>query len=60
MLNCHIGYENEPAKSLYIYIYVTRFGKTCIVHTSDFSHLEIHKYHRERHTDLKLSGVINE
>ena len=28
-------------------VYVTRFGKTCIVHTSDFAHLEIHKNHRE-------------
>ena len=24
-------------------IYVTRFGKTCIVHTSDFCHSRIHK-----------------
>ena len=24
-------------------LYVTGFGKTCIVHTSDFAHLEIHK-----------------
>ena len=23
--------------------YVTRFGKMCIVHTSDFAHLDIHK-----------------
>ena len=27
----------------YIRIYVTRFGKTCIVHTSDFSTLVTHK-----------------
>ena len=26
---------------------VTGFGKTCIVHTSDFAHLDIHKNHSE-------------
>ena len=26
-----------------------RFGKTCIVHTSDFAHLEIHNNHTEWH-----------
>ena len=41
-------------------IYVTGFGKTCIVHTSDFAHLEIHKNHREWYLDVKLSGTINE
>ena len=25
------------------YIYVTGFGKTCIVHTSDFAHSKVHK-----------------
>ena len=39
---------------------VTRFGKTCIVHTSDFDHLEIYKNHREWYTDLKLLGMIKE
>ena len=39
---------------------VTGFGKTCIVHTSDFSHLEIHKNHRERHTDFRGGkGVVD-
>ena len=37
---------------------VTRFGKTCIVHTSYFAHLEIHKNHREWYTALKLSMMI--
>ena len=41
-------------------INVTGFGKTCIVHTSDFAHLEIHKNHREWYTDLTLSGIIQE
>ena len=36
-------------------IYVTGFGKTCIVHTSNFAHLDNHKNHREWYTDLKLS-----
>ena len=41
-------------------LYVTGFGKTCIVHTSDFAHLEIDKSHREWHTDLKLSEMMKE
>ena len=52
---------------IYIYIYVDiyrdicdQFGKTCIVHTSDFANLEIPKSHREGFTDLKLSGMIKE
>ena len=40
--------------------FVTGFGKTCIVHTSDFAHLEIHKNHREWYLDVKLSGMIKE
>ena len=39
---------------------VTGFGKTCIVHTSDFEHLEIHKIHREWCTELKVSEKIKE
>ena len=39
---------------------MTGFGKTCIVHTSDFAHLEIHKSHRESYTDLKLSEMMKE
>ena len=35
---------------------MTRFGKTCIFHTSDFVHLEIHKNHKQWCKDLKLSG----
>ena len=43
-------------------MYVTRFGKMCIVHTSDhdFAHLEIHKNHRKWYTDVKLLGIIKE
>ena len=41
-------------------IYVSGFGKACIVHTSDFSHLKIHKNHSEWYTNLKLSRVIKE
>ena len=40
------------------FIYVTRYVKTCIVHTSKFPHLEIHKNYREYFTDLKISGMI--
>ena len=32
---------------MYVYTYVTTTEKACIVHTSDFAHLEIHKNHRE-------------
>ena len=39
-------------------VYVTGFGKTCIVHTSDFANFEIHKNHREWCLDVKLSGMI--
>ena len=39
---------------------MTRFGKMCIVHTSDFANLEIHKNHREWYLDVKLSGTIKE
>ena len=42
------------------YTYVTGFGKTCIIHTSDFAHLEIHINHRDWYTDVKLSGMIKE
>ena len=43
-----------------ISVNVTGFGKTCIIHTSDFAHLEIHKNHREWYLDVKLSGMIKE
>ena len=39
-------------------IYVAGFGKMCIVHTSSFAHLEIHKNYMEWYTDLKLSEKI--
>ena len=39
-------------------LYVTGFGKTCIVHTSDFAHLEIHKNYREWYTEVKHTGII--
>ena len=44
----------------FISIYVTEFGKTCIVHTSDCEHLEIHKTHTESYTELKFAGMIEE
>ena len=39
-------------------VIVTGFGKTCIVHTSNFSTLETHKIYLERQTDVKLSGIV--
>ena len=44
----------------HVAIYETGFGKMCIVHTSDFEHLEIHKIHREWCTELKVSEKIKE
>ena len=41
-------------------IYVIGFGKTCIVHTSDFEYLEVYKNHIEWYTELKLLGMIEE
>ena len=29
--------------AMHAYTYVTGFGKTCIVHTSDFAHSKVHK-----------------
>ena len=43
---------------LYTCAYVNGFGKTCIVHTSNFAYLEIHKNHREWYTALKLSRIL--
>ena len=42
--------------------YVTGFWKTCIVHISDFEHLDIHKNHHDKewYTDLKFLGTIKE
>ena len=37
----------EYPVELAICVYVNGFGKTCIVHTSNFAHLKIHKNHRE-------------
>ena len=39
---------------------VTGFGKTCIVHTSDFEYLDIYKNHSEQYTELKLPGQLEE
>ena len=39
---------------------VTGFGKTYIVHTSNFAHLqhlEIHIIHMDWYTDIKLLGI---
>ena len=49
---CNISYESC--------LYVTGFVKTCLVHTYDFAHLEIHKNHMEWYIDLKISEVIKE
>ena len=38
--------------------YVTGFGKTCIVHTSNFSTVVTHKISLERQIDVKLPGII--
>ena len=46
--------------SSYCWSYATGFGKTCIVHTFDFSHLEIHKNPRKWYTNLRLSGMMKE
>ena len=37
---------------------MTGFGKTCIVHTSNFSTLETHKIYLERQIHVKLSGIV--
>ena len=39
-------------------IIVIRFGKTCTVHTSNFSVLETHKICLEWQIDVKLSGIL--
>ena len=38
---------------------MTGFGKTCIVHTSNFSILVLYKIYLEWHIDVKLSGIVN-
>ena len=43
---------------LYTYTYVTRFGKTCIVYTSNFSTMVTHKIYLEWQRDVKLSGIV--
>ena len=40
--------------------YVTGFGKTYIVHTSDFEYFDIYKNHSDWCTELKLSGQLEE
>ena len=40
-------------------VYVTGFGKMCIVHTSNFSHSKIHKIQKKQCT-VKFAGVIEE
>ena len=44
----------------YVIKNVTGFGKMCIVHTSDFAHLEVHKNHKQWCKHLKLSGLIKQ
>ena len=38
---------------------MTGFGKTCIVHTSDFSTLAIHKISYEWQINVKLAGIVD-
>ena len=38
--------------------FVTGFGKTCIVHTSNFSSLVIHNMYLQWQIDVKLSGIV--
>ena len=58
---CHHAYNILVWLHYYdILIYVTGFGKMCIVHTSDFTHLAIHTNPRKWYTDMKLSGIIKE
>ena len=41
--------------------FVTGFGKTCIIHTTDFAYSEIHiTTGNSTYTDLKFSGMIEE
>ena len=40
------------------HLYVTGFGKTCIVHTSNFSTLETHKIYLEWQIHVKLLGIV--
>ena len=39
-------------------VYVTGFGKTCIVHTSNFSNLVTHNISLEGQIDVKLLGIV--
>ena len=39
-------------------LYVTGFGKMCIVHTSNFSHSRTYKIWLKQYTDMKFSEVI--
>ena len=39
---------------------MTRFGKTCIVHTSNFPQSRIYKIWKEQYTELKFAGMIEE
>ena len=65
MYHLCVGRSKTPVEIyIFTFTYVPGFGKMCIVYTSDFAHLEIHKNHRERYADLKLScrddkGMVN-
>ena len=48
------------ATYIHAYKYVTGFGKSCIVHTSDFAHLEINKKCKQWCKDLKFLEMIQE
>ena len=40
--------------------YIIRFGKTRIVHTSDFAHSKFHRNHQDWNTALKILGITQE
>ena len=54
------GFAKFDRMWFFSFIYVTGFGKTCIVHTSDFARSKIYKTSLEQHTDLKFAGMIEE
>ena len=51
-----IAYKSIPTSIQYKN--VTGFGKTCIVHTSNFLTLETHKVYFERQIHVKLSEIV--
>ena len=50
-----LGFKNPWHSST---TFVTGFAKTCIVHTSTFSTLKIHKICYACQTGMKLAGIV--